>query len=101
MIDTVCEVCWTASWQPCEEGAKNAVLDETTGGWMQCGFCVLFAGYAALTKALEATRVLVNVAKEIDGELTYGTELLLGKSVLHRELSDALAALLAETSEKS
>lgn len=35
----VCDVCWTSSWEPCEEGTSNAVKDPMTGGWMICGFC--------------------------------------------------------------
>lgn len=35
----ICEVCWSSSWQPCEERTRNAVPDKSTGGWMICGFC--------------------------------------------------------------
>jgi len=36
---TVCEVCWTSSWAPCEAGTPNAVPDKDTGGWMVCQHC--------------------------------------------------------------
>ena len=41
MSDLICEVCWTSSWQPCEEGTKDAVRDNMTGGWMVCAHCAL------------------------------------------------------------
>lgn len=58
MSDVICEICWTASWQPCEEGAKDAVPDTTTGGWMQCGFCVLQEAYVALRRTVKKLRSL-------------------------------------------
>lgn len=40
VLDPICGVCWTSSWQPCPEETPNAVKDDVTGGWMVCGMCV-------------------------------------------------------------
>ena len=53
MSDLICEVCWTSSWQPCEEGTKDAVPDKITGGWMVCGHCVLQDAYGILDKRVK------------------------------------------------
>ena len=42
-ITTVCEVCFTSSWQPCDEGTASAVKDDSTDGWMVCECCRLGA----------------------------------------------------------
>ena len=36
----VCDICWTASWAPCEEGTHGALKDPQ-GGWMICQCCSL------------------------------------------------------------
>jgi hypothetical protein len=46
--DKVCDVCWTSSWQPCEENTPNAVKDGN--GWMVCGYCKLEEAYRKLLK---------------------------------------------------
>ena len=49
---TACPVCWTNSWQPCEEDYSNALKDPTTSGWMFCGYCQLQAGYEQIRREL-------------------------------------------------
>jgi hypothetical protein len=46
MPKETCCVCWTSSWQPCEEGYRNAVRDGD--GWMFCGYCQLQESYLKL-----------------------------------------------------
>lgn len=41
MSAPICSVCFTSSWQPCEEDAPEAVKDDSTGGWMVCECCRL------------------------------------------------------------
>ena len=42
----VCDVCWTDSWQPCEQGTPNAIPDPSVvGGWMICEYCQLYEKY--------------------------------------------------------
>ena len=56
---TACTVCWTNSWQPCEEGYPNALKDPTTSGWMFCGYCQLQAGYERIS--CELTEIIAHI----------------------------------------
>src|SRR5687767_3770540 len=41
-----CDVCFTSSFSPCEEGTPNAIPDVMRpGGFMVCDHCQLFAAY--------------------------------------------------------
>ena len=42
VITPVCEVCFTGSWAPCEEGTPNAVNDPRGNGWMVCQMCASY-----------------------------------------------------------
>lgn len=52
MSDKICGICFTSSWEPCEKDDKGAIRDNTTNGWMRCGYCFLQEKYILLADAL-------------------------------------------------
>jgi hypothetical protein len=62
----VCEVCWSSSWQPCEERTQNAVPDKSTGGWMICGFCNEIEHANNLRNEIERMKSVITEFKKVN-----------------------------------
>lgn len=45
--DSICDVCFTSSFQPCAETEPNAVKDPQGEGYMCCGYCQMHEQFVA------------------------------------------------------
>jgi hypothetical protein len=72
MSAPVCDVCFTSSWQPCEEGTPNAVQDDLTGGWMVCECCRL----VEMNRKLQSIIAARNEQERIENPSHFDVEMM-------------------------
>ena len=56
----ICDVCFTSSWNPCEEGYTKFAVSDGKGGFMVCGYCELQRAYEEVLRDLQVLQAKSN-----------------------------------------